>query len=139
MTPNGTPQHMSLEEYKSLMRNARPQQHHHVESGIQQGCVQWFRAQYPKLRNLLFSVPNESAGHNGRILAEGVVAGVADMIFLYPAHGFHGLCVEFKTSKGRQSEAQREWEQSVTEMGYKYTIIRNFAQFYKLINFWIDK
>lgn len=115
---------------------------HHVESQIQRACVKWFRLQYKKLYPLLFSVPN-GGQRDIRVAmvmkAEGIVAGVADMLFLYPAYGYHALCIEFKTENGRQSQAQKEWQQAVEEKGYKYVLIRNFTQFYNLIRFWLGE
>lgn len=114
----------------------------HVESYIQKQCVKWFRLQYRHLYPLLFSVPN-GGQRDIRVAqsmkAEGIVAGVSDMIFLYPARGYHALCIEFKTEHGRQSDAQVEWEAAVTAKGYKYVLIRNFMQFYHLIRFWIGE
>lgn len=114
----------------------------HVESYIQKQCVKWFRLQYRHLYPLLFSVPN-GGQRDIRVAqsmkAEGIVAGVSDMIFLYPSHGFHALCIEFKTEHGRQSEAQVEFEKAVTVQGYKYVLVRNFMQFYYLIRFWLGE
>ena len=33
----------------------------HNESQLQKSCVMWFRLQYPRLRYLLFAVPNGGA------------------------------------------------------------------------------
>lgn len=69
----------------------------HIESQIQKDCVTWFRLQYPKIGRLLFAVPNGGA-RNAKEAAimkgEGVTAGVADLILLYPSGGFHSLCIE---------------------------------------------
>lgn len=112
----------------------------HVESYIQKECVKWFRLQYRQYYPLLFSVPN-GGQRDIRVAqsmkAEGIVAGVSDMLFLYPARGYHALCIEFKTEHGRQSDAQKEWEAAVTAQGYKYVLVRNFPQFYHLIRFWL--
>lgn len=112
----------------------------YLESHIQQKCVEWFRLQYKDLRPLLFSVPN--GGKRDRITAvimtkEGIVAGVSDLLFLYPSRGYHGLCIEMKTKEGVQSEHQKEWQAAVEQQGYKYVICRNFPQFYNLIRFWL--
>ena len=118
---------------------------HNVEHTTQVECLKWFRLQYPKLKPLLFTVPNGSLV-KGRehmpalikyYVSEGVVAGVSDLIFLYPAHGYHALCIEFKTSTGRQSQEQKDFQNAVESVGFKYVIIRNFTQFFDLMNFWI--
>jgi len=108
-----------------------------IESNIQQSCVTWFRYQYQQFSKLLFAVPNggfRNQATAGRLKAEGVVAGVADLIFLFPNHGFHALCIEMKTDVGRQSELQRQWQSEVEKFNYKYIICRNFDDFKKQIN-----
>lgn len=109
----------------------------HVESGIQKACVLWFRYQYPKYARLLFAVPN--GGRRGRVTAailkaEGVVAGVADLLLLVPSGGCHGLCIEMKTPDGRQSESQRIWQRAVEGQGYRYAVCRSLDDFRKLID-----
>ena len=104
----------------------------HEESQIQAACVRWFRYQYGHLTKLLFAVPNGSKRDviTGRILkAEGTLAGVADLLLLYPSKQYHGLCIEMKTEKGRQQDSQKEWQTAVEAYGYKYIICRSLDQF----------
>lgn len=108
----------------------------HEESNLQQACVRWFRMQYPKLAPLLFAVPNGGARdvRTGRILkAEGVVAGVADLLLLVPSKEYHGLCVEMKTGTGKQSESQKAWGQAVRAQGYGYVVCRSVECFVGLM------
>jgi hypothetical protein len=100
-------------------------------------CVKWFQAQYPQHRKLLFSVPNggyRNLATAKRMKLEGVVAGVSDLIMLIPAHGFHGLCIEMKTPKGRQTENQKAWQDHVEAHGYIYTLARSIEEFQNIIN-----
>ena len=109
----------------------------HIESQLQKSCVMWFRVQYPRLRPLLFAVPNGGARSaiTGAILkSEGVLAGVTDLLLLVPNKNYHGLCIEMKTAKGRQSTTQKQWERAVTLQGYKYIVCRSFTDFVKEIN-----
>ena len=104
------------------------------ESRIQAACVRWFNFQYPDYRGLLFAVPNGGARNaaTGRILkAEGVVAGVADL--LVPIVGHNALCIEMKTEKGRQQASQKEWQEKVESAGAKYVICRSFEQFRDIV------
>ena len=111
----------------------------HPEHQLQTACFQWFNLQYPEFRGLLFAVPN--GGGRSRIeaallKAEGVVAGVADMLLLVPSMGYAGLCIEFKasTKTARQSEAQKNWERLINKHGaYKYTVVRTFEEFRTLM------
>lgn len=108
----------------------------HIESRIQIQCVKWFRLSFPKLRRLLFSVPNGGARKpvEGAIMkAEGTVAGVSDLLLLYPCDGYHGLCIEMKTQKGRQQPTQKAWQEDAEWAGYKYIICRSLDDFMREI------
>ena len=112
------------------------------ESKLQQACVRWFNYQYPKLRGILFAVPNGGARDavTGRILkAEGVVAGVADLILLMPNKHYNCLCIEMKTEKGRQQSSQKEWQAKIEAVGGKYIICRSFDEFKKAIEEYINE
>ena len=109
----------------------------HIESIIQQNCVKWFRLQYPKLALLLFAVPNGGARRRiegGIMKAEGVTRGVSDLLLLFPAKHYHGLCIEMKTEKGKQQPSQKIWQRAVEDAGYKYIICRSFEDFMEQIN-----
>ena len=73
-----------------------------------------------------------------RILkAEGMTAGVADMLLLHPsADGrWAALAIEFKTAKGKQSTYQKAWQTELEKPGcYRYEVVRSFEQFRDLIN-----
>lgn len=114
------------------------------ESQIQSNFVKSFRLIYPKLSLLLFAVPNGSSRNKleaFRLKREGVVRGVADMLFLFPNRNYHGLCLEFKkreeylgvngkicTRRGYQSAEQQEWQKAVEEQGYKYAVVYSVAE-----------
>ncbi len=106
----------------------------HIESEMQRSCKQWFDLQYPKLSRLLFAVPNGGARNSREaaiMKAEGVTAGVADMILLIPRHGYGCLCIEFKTKDGHQSESQKLWQADVEANGNKYVVVRSIDEFVK--------
>lgn len=113
----------------------------HDESTLQRNCVFWFRMQYPHLRLNLFAVPNGGSRRRieGAIMkAEGVTAGVADLLLLFPAQGFHGLCIEMKTKTGRQRPTQKAWQGAVERCGYKYALCRTFDEFNRLIRWYME-
>lgn len=112
-----------------------------IESRLQIACVKWFRLQYPKLANLLNSVPNGGARNEvtGAILkAEGSVRGVADLELNIARGHWHGLKIEMKTAKGRQSPHQKLWQEAVTKQGYKYIICRSIEDFMEEITSYIN-
>ena len=109
---------------------------YHEESHIQQACVKWFGLQHRDLEGLLFAVPN--GGRRGKVeagimKAEGVYAGVADLLLLVPSGDFHGLAIEMKKPSGRQSESQKEWEKKVAAQGYAYVVCRGVDEFIDLV------
>jgi hypothetical protein len=109
----------------------------HTESKIQSACVRWFRLQYPEFAKLLISVPNGVAttATQGRILkAEGMVAGASDLLLLLPNRNHPFLCIEFKTEKGRQSNAQKDWQTAVQFYALaRYAVVRSVEEFISLI------
>lgn len=120
------------------------------EHNIQAACVRWFNLQWPQYRGLLFAVPNGGARSKataGKLKAEGVVPGVADLILLVPRILYTriegsvgeaafqcGLCIEMKTEKGRQSPEQKEWQAKVEAKGYKYAVCHSLDEFMDTIN-----
>lgn len=110
----------------------------HDESALQRACVAWFRMQYPEHAPLLFAVPN--GGRRSRteaaiMKAEGVTAGVADLILLEARGGFGALCLEMKTESkdSRQSVGQKEWQKATERWGNKYVVCRTFEQFEEVV------
>lgn len=104
------------------------------ESQIQKQCVRWFRARYPDVEQLFFAVPNGGVRNawTARIMKEeGVRAGVSDLILLIPKGGFASLLIELKTSVGRQSESQKEFERMARKMRNKYVLCRSLDEFKK--------
>lgn len=70
---------------------------------------------------------------------EGVTAGVADMLFLLPNAEHHGLCIEFKTPKGKQQDSQKRFQRKVEAFGYRYEIIHSLDEFMILIKDYLSK
>ena len=118
----------------------------HEESKLQQQCVAWFRAQYPHYAMLLTHPINEGS-RNTRVSgaihkAEGTVAGVPDLLLFLPTRIteisiYYGLGVEIKTSKGSQSQKQKEFQKMFEAAGYMYVVVRNLEGFQKTINSYI--
>lgn len=109
------------------------------ESQLQQQCVMWFNYEpkYRKYEGLLFAVPN--GGQRSKKTAtdlkkEGVVSGVADLILDVPNKQFHGLRIEMKYGKNKQSDAQKLYQQRVTAQGYQYSLCYTFEEFQQVIN-----
>ena len=102
------------------------------EHRLQSACVQWYRAQFPKMKHNLFAVPNGARRDRvtgAKLKAEGVLAGVADLILLKSNRYYGALLIEMKTVKGQQSETQRQWQTAITADGYKYVVCRSLEEF----------
>lgn len=101
------------------------------EHNIQVGIVQYLR-----LRGFdVFAIPNggrRDAVTGAKLKAEGVTAGVADMIILLPFGNV--LFVEVKTAKGRQSPEQKAFQERVESLGFNYVIWRSVEDAEKFIN-----
>lgn len=120
----------------------------HLESKLQQSCVKWFDLQYPALRMNLFAIPNggrRSKVEAGIMKGEGVRAGVADMFLAVPSDRaiisgrvYHGLFIEFKYGKGKQSPSQIMFQKSVSEQKYLYAVVSTFESFQKLVNEYLN-
>lgn len=113
------------------------------EHRIQVAIVKWFHLAYPQYRGgLFFAVPN--GGHRNiqtaaRLKAEGVTAGVSDLMLLISRHNYHALCIEVKTIVGRQSENQKAWEAKVRAQGFYYAIVRSLDDFAELILWYLGE
>lgn len=100
-----------------------------TEDQIQSRCYIWFHNTYPQYRGLLFHVPNGGSRNMmeaNKFKSMGVVAGVADIFFLWKTCCF---IFEFKTLIGTQSDAQKKWQQAVEAEGFRYIIIRDEETF----------
>lgn len=63
--------------------------------------------------------------------AEGVTAGVSDLILLEARGGYGALCIEMKTDskKSRQRKGQSEWQAATEAAGNLYVVCRTFEEF----------
>lgn len=124
---------MMFDEFRKRFNSSVRRSQSDEEHCIQAACVRWFRLKYPHLFARLFAVPNGGRrdGVTGaRLKAEGVLAGVADLILLVPNAGYHALLIEMKAPKGRQSDSQRAWQLAVAGNGdYLYVVCRSLEEF----------
>ena len=95
--------------------------------------IQWAAChlrKYPDL-DMLYAVPN--GGLRGKVVArklkaEGVKAGVPDLVLAAPMGGYHGLYLEMKRRKGSKVQAdQKDWLTRLQEAGYCCCVCKGFA------------
>lgn len=109
---------------------------YNLEHDAQAAVFQWAKlaeGTLPELQ-LLLAIPNGGHRHIAvakKMQAEGVKAGVPDMLLPVARGGFHGLWIEMKAdgsrpkrpgSKGPLSEEQRRWLQALNDQGYRAAV-----------------
>ena len=112
-----------------------------LEHQLQVACVKWFRLRYPQFAKSLFAVPNggwRNEAVAAKLKAEGVLAGVADLLLLEANWEYRGLAIELKTQEGRQSKAQEEWQRYITGRGWEYVIVRSVEQFIEVVEEYME-
>lgn len=111
------------------------------EHKIQCACVRWFRLKYPKLKNILFAIPNggrRDAITGAKLKEEGATSGVSDLILLKSNRFYGGLCIEMKKPGGYQSPAQKEWQKDAEVNGAKYVVCRSLDEFMKVVTDYLN-
>lgn len=124
-------------------QNSKPRRkpYRHEEHDIQVACVNWFRCEYPHLAKSLFAVPNGGKRDKiigGQLKAEGALAGVLDLILLYPINGSGALLIEMKTEDGELTTNQKEWIKHVSKFGYICVLVRSLKEFQTVIRLYLD-
>lgn len=104
----------------------------HAEADFQVGVVRFLRM----AGHFVFAVPNGGSRNiieAANLKAQGVMAGVSDLILLLPNKVYF---IELKNpnGKGRQSPAQREFEDNVRAYGNEYLLWDNWAQVEQFVN-----
>lgn len=132
---------MTFEEMQKLQQPKTRRKPRDKEHRLQSACVRWYRLQYPKMKHNLFSVPNggkRDSVTGAKLKAEGALAGVADLILLKSNRFYGALLLELKTSKGRQSKSQKEWQHKITADGYKYVVVRSIEDFQREVKQYLE-
>lgn len=78
----------------------------------------------PELK-LLYAVPNGGHRHKavaGKLKAEGLKAGVPDIVLPVARGGYHALYIELKVGKNKPTPEQAEWLKRLYQAGNKATV-----------------
>lgn len=107
------------------------------EARIQHDCYLWFHNEFPELRGLLCYNLNNSMDkvEQSRNKALGLQPGRSDMVFYYRGKAWH---IELKKPGGRQSKAQKKWQQTIQNQGFQYVLIDGLEDFKIIIQKIID-
>jgi len=80
----------------------------------------WMAKRIPELR-LLYHVPNGGSRNiieARNLKAQGVKAGVPDLVLPVARGKYHGLYIELKRKGGRVSDSQKQWLAALRGQGY---------------------
>lgn len=70
-----------------------------------------------------------------QLKAEGVTAGVSDLILLKSNRDYGALLIEMKKKGGYQSPSQKEWQKIICENGeYKYVLCFSLDDFIREVD-----
>lgn len=111
------------------------------ESQIQCKSVKWFRATYPHLELLLFSIPNGGWRYKSiaaKMVEEGMLAGAADILFLFPSGRWNGLAIEFKAPGRKPKPEQWAFGGAIMGAGYLYRVVYSYVEFKQLITDYLN-
>ena len=110
-----------------------------TEHQIQTALFQWLRAVHPKV--VAFAVPNaarRSPSQAAYLKAEGLRAGIPDVVLATPRGGFAGMFLELKREGGKLSDAQRETLYLLANEGYACAIAWNLDEAIELITQYLE-
>lgn len=103
-----------------------------AESGEQQALFDWAKrceGIYPELE-ALYHIPNEGKRGRaaaGKLVAEGLRAGVPDVCLPVPRGGYGALYIEMKRPKGgRVTGNQKKWVERLRRAGNRVEVCRRF-------------
>lgn len=107
------------------------------EHNLQEGCIKWFRLQYPQYAKRLFAVPNAGKRANGRgkyFVREGLTKGVSDLILLIPNKHYSGMVIEMKYGKNKLTPDQKTFLHESAALGYKALVCYSLETFIKQLS-----
>lgn len=97
---------------------------HELQAAIIKKCDERsiLRVEY----GLILAIPNGGARHPavaGKLKAEGVRAGVPDLLIPVARRGYHGLWLELKVTPNKPSQAQLDWIRKLKAEGYRVVTV----------------
>ena len=100
------------------------------ESASQQAVIRWWHHAchgFGIAECLLFAVPNAGKRHGGsggRMVGEGLRAGVSDLMLLSARQGYFGFCLEMKTMRrgSRCTPEQMAFQVQAVDAGYRCAV-----------------
>lgn len=103
------------------------------EAALQSECFLYAWNYLPQTRYCLFAVPNGGRRDQieaGRMKATGTLAGIPDLLLIWEGKV---IGLEFKTDRGRLSDAQVKCHAAWGKQGVEVYVIRSFEQFIEIL------
>lgn len=104
-----------------------------TEDYLQNQCWIWFTNNH-RDKGLFVAIPNDEANpvQSKRKRLTGRYKGAADVVIIL--NNARVIWVEFKLPKGVQSEAQKQFEEKIKNLGHKYYLCRSIDSFKQIID-----
>lgn len=101
-----------------------------------------FRLAYPALAKLLFAIPNggkRGKAEAARLKAEGVTAGVPDLMLAVVTDDYPGLYIEMKRPDGlgKVSKDQRELIDLLRQQGYRVEVCHGAKEAWDVVTVYL--
>lgn len=118
---------VAMKQFKTTATRAKPVDREGLE---QAALMAELRARMPEVADLIFHVPN--GGHRvkavaAKLKAQGVKAGIPDLVLPMARGGFFGLYIEFKATPPHDaviSDSQHERIRKLNAQGYLAVVCR---------------
>lgn len=110
------------------------------EHELQSECVKIFELKYPKLKHLLFAIPNGGKRNKAvaaKLKREGVRSGVPDLFLACPSSNMAGLFIEMKVGKNKPTKNQKFYLNDLRNRGYATAVCRSVDYFLTLVELYI--
>lgn len=121
------------------------------EHDEQCALIRWFNLQYPKLKGMLFSIPNGAhlsgsakvrAIKMNKMKNEGLRPGASDLFLAVPTKAHHGFFIEMK-DKGKKerdvTEKQKAFLDDTEKLGYKSGFYFGFEEAKEAISEYLNE
>lgn len=87
---------------------------------------------------LVMAIPNGQY-RKGQRMEPGLRAGAPDLFLPVARHGFHGLWLELKVGRNKQTASQAKWAGDLSALGYFYTVVCDYpAEAVRILRWYLE-
>ena len=129
----GGKKRLTFEEALAMEQQEKPKQHHvQHEEMMQMQILREMERLFPAYAMLLVHNCNEFNGtkaQGGKRKSMGIRKGFPDLSFFVPTEHYHGLHIELKCGRNKQSEEQKKYQELLEKQGYQYVVCKSVEEF----------